>query len=52
MCQNSDELIDHLLLCCYVAREPWSVISLLRVLWMMPRKVVELLACWKESLVK
>lgn len=39
--------MDHLLLHCAYARELWSlVLCLYGVQWVMPNKVVDLLACW------
>ena len=47
MCKCSGELVDHLLLHCLMAFEVWSFIFyLIGVNWVMPRLVLELLACW------
>ncbi len=47
MCKCSGELVDHLLLHCLMAFEVWSFIfDLIGVNWVMPRSVLELLACW------
>jgi hypothetical protein len=51
MCKRSGESIDHLLLHCEVARELWTLIFLLfEVEWIMPKRVIELLACWRGLL--
>jgi hypothetical protein len=51
LCKEDGETIDHLFLHCKVARELWnSVFNLFGVVWVMPRKVVELLWCWQGSL--
>lgn len=43
--------IDHILLHCEVARELWgSIFRLLGVDWVMPRRVMELLATWRCQL--
>jgi hypothetical protein len=43
--------IDHLLLHYEVARELWaSIFRLFGVEWVMPRRVIELLACWRGQL--
>jgi hypothetical protein len=47
MCKKSGELIEHLLLHCKVARDLWSyILTLFGVEWVIPRKVLELLASW------
>uniref|UniRef100_A0A2N9IE81 Reverse transcriptase zinc-binding domain-containing protein n=1 Tax=Fagus sylvatica TaxID=28930 RepID=A0A2N9IE81_FAGSY len=47
MCKEAGESIDHLFLHCYTARELWGLIlSMFGVWWVMPRHVVDLLACW------
>jgi hypothetical protein len=51
MCKRSGELIDHLLLHCPIAQELWLLVfSLFRVQRVMPRGVMELLACCKVGL--
>ena len=47
------ETLDHLLLRCLVARELCALVfSLSEVKWVMPKTVVNLLACWKGSVVR
>lgn len=47
MCQRDGESIDHLLLHCPIARDLWDLVfSLFGVAWVMPRDVLQLLACW------
>lgn len=51
MCKRSGESIDHLLLHCEVARELWTLIfRLFKVERIMPKRVIELLACWRGLL--
>ena len=48
MCKSNGESVDHLLLHCLAATDLWSmVLSLFGVSWVMPKSVVELLACWQ-----
>lgn len=48
MCKADGESIDHLFLHCPMAYDLWSfVFSLFRVHWVMPSKVLDLLACWQ-----
>jgi hypothetical protein len=50
MCKSSEETVDHLLLHCEVASTLWDAIfSCFGVAWVMPRCVVDLLACWWSS---
>jgi hypothetical protein len=50
MCKSSEEIVDHLLLHCEVASTLWDAIfSHFGVAWVMPRHVVDLLACWWSS---
>ena len=50
MRKRDEELVDHLLLHCPIASELWGfVFALIGVKWEMPRKVVNLLACWQGS---
>jgi hypothetical protein len=50
MCKKSGGSIEHLLLHCKVARDLWSyILTLFGVEWVMPRMVLELLACWGAS---
>ena len=47
MCKNDWELMDHLLIHCPFAFDLGSfVFSLFGISWVMPKQVVELLACW------
>ena len=51
MCREDEETIDHLFLHCKVANELWDlVLSLFGMHWVMPRRVVDLLACWQGGL--
>uniref|UniRef100_A0A2N9EY67 Anaphase-promoting complex subunit 5 n=1 Tax=Fagus sylvatica TaxID=28930 RepID=A0A2N9EY67_FAGSY len=51
--REDGETIDHLFLHCRVARELWdNVLSLFGMDWVMPRRVVDLLACWQGKLGK
>jgi hypothetical protein len=48
MCKRSGKSIDHLLHHCEVTRELWVLIfHLFGVEWVMPRRVIELLASWR-----
>ena len=48
MCKCNGESVDHLFLHCPVAMDLWSmVLGLFGVSWVMPKSVVELLACWQ-----
>ena len=48
MCKFNRELVDHLLLHCPIASKLWSmVLDLFGVCWVMPKSVVDLLACWQ-----
>ena len=48
MCKCNGESVDHLLLNCPIASDLWSMILVLFGLsWVMPKSVVELLACWQ-----
>ncbi|KAG7955905.1 hypothetical protein I3843_11G097600 [Carya illinoinensis] len=48
MCKRSVESADHLLLHCEVSRALWDeVFAKLGIAWVMPKIVVNLLACWK-----
>ena len=52
MCKCNGESIDYLLLHCLIASDLWSMILVLfGVSWVMPKSVVELLACWQGCLV-
>ena len=42
--------MDHLLLHCYIAKEVCSMVfSMSGIQWVMPKGVMELLACWQGS---
>jgi hypothetical protein len=47
MCKNSEESIDHLLLHSEVERDFWSSLFNLFGVWVMPRRVRELLVSWR-----
>lgn len=47
MCKMNGESMDHLLRCAYV-HNLWSLVfCMFGVHWVMPWRVVDLLACWK-----
>jgi hypothetical protein len=47
MCKKIEETVDHLLLHCDVASVLWnSLFSRFGMSWVMPRRVIDLLACW------
>ena len=48
MCKMNGESIDHLLLHCEVAGELWGIHDRAGLSWVMPKSVVELLACWNR----
>ena len=51
MCDSNGESVDYLLLYCSIAFKLWSMaFALFGIYWVMPKTVVELLACCKESL--
>ena len=51
MCKADGESVDHLLLHCSFVKELWDMIFALFVLqWVMPRRVVDMFACWQGSL--
>jgi hypothetical protein len=51
MCKVDGESMDHLVLHCAMARDLWDMVfSLFRIQWAMPRRVVDLLACWQGRL--
>jgi hypothetical protein len=53
MCKSSGESTDHLLLHCDIAQGLWSLIFCLFGLhWVMPARVVDLLACWMGAFRK
>ena len=48
MSKRGWETIDHLLLHCLFVRDMWNmIISLFGVQWVVPRGIVDLLACWQ-----
>jgi len=50
MCKKTEETVDHLLLHCDVASVLWnSLLSRFGMSWVMPRRVINLLACWWSS---
>jgi hypothetical protein len=51
MCKKTEETVDHLLLHCDVASVVWnSLFSRFGVSWVMPRQVIDLLACrWSSG---
>jgi hypothetical protein len=51
MCKKSGKSTDHLLLHCEIAKELWSsLFNLLGVVWVMPRKVTEMLMSWRSQM--
>ncbi len=50
MCKEDGETVDHLLLHCDSAKELWDMVFVLFGLhWVMPRRVIELFACWQGN---
>jgi hypothetical protein len=50
MCKRNWESIDHLLLHCDLAHVLWSALfSQFKLVWVMPRRVLDLCACWWSS---
>ena len=50
MCKSNGELVDHLLIHCSIAMELWAMVfSLFGIHWVMPKMVVDLLACWQGN---
>jgi hypothetical protein len=48
LCKSNGETVDHLLLHCSFTKEVWDMVFVLfGVHWVMPRKLVDLLACWQ-----
>ena len=48
MCKRNGESVDHLLIHCSIAFDLWSMVfTLFGIHWVMPKTVVELLACWQ-----
>jgi hypothetical protein len=51
LCRKGGESIDHLFIHCEVASEMWTVcLQLFGVIWVMPRRVSELMECWRGQL--
>ena len=51
MCKVDGEFVDHLFLHCALARELWTMVfSLFGMHWVMSRRIVDVLACWKGRL--
>lgn len=51
MYKRGGKTIDHLVIYCEVVRELWVLIfCLFSIEWVMPRRVVELLASWRGQL--
>jgi hypothetical protein len=50
MCKKTEESVDHLFFHCDVAFALWySLFSRFGLSWVMPRRVIDLLACWWSS---
>ena len=50
LCKGDGEIVDQLLLHCHFLREFWDMmLALFGVQWVMPQKVVDVLACWQGS---
>ena len=48
ICERSGEFVVHLLLHCEIFCALWSVVFIhVGLAWVMPRKVVDLFACWR-----
>ena len=48
MCKRNGESVNHLLIHCPLAFDLWFMVStLFGIHWIMPKTVVELLACWQ-----
>ena len=51
MCKSNGESVNHLLLHCPIAQELWNLIfTLFGTLWVMPRGVDDLFACWSGKM--
>ena len=46
-CQCDGESVDQFLLHCSIATDFWFMVVGFGVCWVMPRSVIELLACWQ-----
>lgn len=50
MCKKDYEFINHLFLYCEATRSLWNEIFVWKGIdWVMPKAVVDLLACWKGA---
>ena len=48
MCKRNGESVNHLLIHCPLAFDLWSMVfTLVGIHWVMPKTMVELLACWQ-----
>ena len=48
LCKRNGEIVDYLLLHFPFLKEVWGIVStVFGVQWVMPRKVIDLLACWQ-----
>ena len=46
---RDEEIVEHLLLHCSMARELWDMVfTIFGIQWVMPRRVVDLLHCWQD----
>ena len=53
MCKSNGESVSHLLLHCPIAQELWNMIfTLFGTVWVMPRGVYDLFACWSGKVGK
>jgi hypothetical protein len=51
MCKVDGESVDHLFLHCALPRDLLTMVfSLPGIQWAMPRRVVDLLACWQRQI--
>ena len=51
LCKKDGETVDHLLLHCPFSRKFWDMVfALFGVQWVMPGKIIDLLACWQGCL--
>ena len=47
MCKTDGESVDHLLIHSPYAKELWDMVfAMFGVHWVMPRRVIDLFACW------
>jgi hypothetical protein len=50
LCKRDGESVDHILLHCDVASALWNnIYSRFGISWVMPRSVLDLVACWEKS---